>query len=273
MISRLTIVAAALWTVGSAAAHACGSDSDCMIGDRSYRIRLPDTTPDTQDGTLGAIVFSHGYKGTAKGVMNNPRFTALANELGVAIIATKSAKNDWSIPGAPASETDPNVDELAYYDAVLADVTTRFPIDKDRLMASGFSAGAMMVWNLACHRSESFAGFAPIAGTFWQPEPVSCDAPPTSVIHMHGTNDKIVPLAGRKVLDTHQGSVPGVLAMYGDYGGFAAAEERKLGALSCDIQSNASNDVLAFCAFEGGHSFQMEYLKSAWALLEEHGKL
>ncbi|WP_235899996.1 alpha/beta hydrolase family esterase [Tritonibacter aquimaris] len=270
MFQRFALIAAATWAMSTTVAHACGSDSDCMIGERSYRIRLPDNVP---DGKLGAIVFSHGYKGTAKGVMNNPRFTALANELGVAIIATKSAKNDWSIPGAPSSETDPTVDELAYYDAVLADVSARFPIDSNRLMASGFSAGAMMVWNLACHRSSQFAGFAPIAGTFWQPAPTHCDAPPTSVIHMHGTSDKIVPLEGRKVLDTHQGSVPDVLAMYGQYGGFSQAEARKLGGLSCDIQSNEAADVLAFCAFEGGHSFQMEYLKSAWSLLEERGKL
>ena len=137
-------------------ATACGPDTDCMIGDRFYRIRMPVG----HDGAarIGAIIFAHGYRGTAAGVMRSQGLATVASDLGVALIAVKSAGDDWSIPGAPAMGSIAGVDELAYFDRVVADATARFPIDADRLMVSGFSAGGMMVWTLACHRSQHFAG-------------------------------------------------------------------------------------------------------------------
>ncbi len=271
MVTKRTAIAALVMLTAASQSQACGAETDCTLGDRHYRIHMPAG----HDGTTptGAIIFTHGYKGTAKGAMNNTNLTKLADDLGVALIATKSAKDDWSIPGAPSSVTDPDVDELAYYDAVLADVTAKFPIDADQLMLTGFSAGAMMVWNLACHRSEAFAGFVPMSGTFWQPEPLTCDTPPANVIHIHGTADKIVPLEGRKVLDTHQGSVSGVLEMYSNYGAFADTGKASLGELACDTQANESGDILNYCTFDGGHTFKAEYLKSAWDLLATTGKL
>jgi len=89
------------------------------------------------------------------------------------------------------------------------------------MMATGFSAGGMMVWNLVCDRSTLFAGFAPIAGTFWEPMPTSCAAPPASVVHIHGTSDKTVPLLGRPIAGTHQGQVPTALEMYARHGDFS----------------------------------------------------
>lgn len=268
-----TLVTAAAFASGALVSHAqaCGADTDCKIGDRHYRIYMP--AGQTGAEQIGAIIFTHGYKGTAKGAMNNANLTKLADDLGVALIATKSAKDDWSIPGAPSPATDPNVDELAYYDAMRADVTAKFPIDGDRIMLTGFSAGAMMVWTLACHRSQDYAGFVPMSGTFWQPEPVTCDTPPASIIHIHGTEDTIVPLEGRDVLDTHQGSVPGVLRMYSAYGEYTDTGKTALGSLACETKANPNGDILDFCTFKGGHSFKAEYLKSAWDLLAEKGKL
>ena len=150
-------------------AQACGPDSDCEIGDRNYRIYLPEGFG--ADGPGGAIVYSHGYKGSSKGTMRNQSLRRVADELGVALIAGNDAGDDWSLPGAPSPNYKPEIDEIAYYRAVIADATTRFPIDPDRLLATGFSAGGMMTWNLACDAGDLFAGFAPIAGTFWAPVP------------------------------------------------------------------------------------------------------
>lgn len=252
-------------------ADACGPDSDCMVGDRHYRIRLPEGYESSEK--IGAIIYAHGYRGSAKGMMKNESMAALANELGVALIATKSYEEDWRIPGVPRNrETDGQI-ELTYYDAVIADVTSRFPIDPERMIATGFSAGGMMVWNLICHRSELFAGFVPIAGTFWQPEPTTCTTPPASIIHIHGNADKIVPLMGRPIADTHQGEVPTVLEMYSRYGGYTFAGDEKIGELSCQNSENANGSILNFCLFEGGHSFKSDFVRQAWKKFEKKGML
>lgn len=253
-------------------AQACGPDSDCKIsGDRHYRIRMPAG----HDGKtkIGAIVFAHGYTGNAKQAMRSTGFAGMARRLNVALISVKSAFLDWSLPGAPSEGARPRVDELAYFDRVLDDAVRRFPIDRRRMIATGFSAGGMMVWNLACHRSHLFAGFVPIAGTFWDPIPETCTTPPTSIIHVHGNADKVVPLTGRRIRNTKQGDVAEALAMYRSFGNFGARNSNKLRGLDCQERRNASGHLLSFCLYDGGHQFYIRHIQQAWRLLKKAGKL
>lgn len=62
------LVAMALACVAPAA-FACGPDTNCQLGDRHYRIAMPEG----HDGVthFGAIVFAHGYRGSARGAMRN----------------------------------------------------------------------------------------------------------------------------------------------------------------------------------------------------------
>lgn len=264
-------VFAALFLISASPAIACGPESDCMIGQRHYRIALPDGHDST--APLPAIVFAHGYRGSARGVMENGSLRRMASDLGVALIAVKSGDQDWIIPNAPRHPDTDGAEEFAYFDAVLADATSRFGIDRDRVMATGFSGGGMMVWNLACSMSHSFAGFAPISGTFWLEPPKNCAAPVASVIHIHGDDDPVVPLEGRPIGPTHQGEVGQALAMYAEFGGFGTPERADYGDLRCQEQENDAGNMLAFCLFEGGHSFRTEHVRFAFEKFQAMGRL
>ncbi len=252
-------------------ALACGPDTDCALGERHYRIAMPDG----HDGAskVGAIVFAHGYRGSARGVMRNGSLRRLASDLGVALIAVKSASDDWILPNAPRRPDVDGSEEFNYLDAVIADASSRFDIDTGRMMMTGFSAGGMMTWNMACHRPAMFAGFAPISGTFWLTPPETCAGPVANIIHLHGDADPTVPLGGRPIADTHQGDVMDSLAMYAAYGGFGPPQTSSTAQLSCQDRSNAAGDMLSFCMFEGGHSFRTEYVKYAWDTFAAKGKL
>lgn len=256
-------------------ASACGVETDCMLeSGRHYRIALPEG----QDSRpVGAIVYAHGYKGSARGPMGSEALKGAASELGVALIALASDGDDWMIPGVPDQSLKGRPDdggvELAYIEDVLADASARHGIDRSRLMATGFSAGGMMIWTLICHGSELFQGFAPIAGTFWKPEPETCDSPPADVLHIHGTSDRIVPLEGRPIAETHQGSLTEVLEMYGAYGGFGTAEAADLDGLACEIRRNGRGQRLAVCLHPGGHALEARWLGLAWRHFEAGGGL
>lgn len=142
-----------------------------------------------------------------------------------------------------------------------------FSIDPGNIAASGFSAGGMMVWTLACHRSDRFVGFVPMSGVFWAPTPATCTSPPAPVIHVHGTTDKTVPLAGRKVLDARQGVVRDVIGMYATYGSYGAPRAQAYGGLSCEERRNPNGVRLDLCLFDGGHSFGLKRLEAALARL------
>ncbi|PWE33189.1 polyhydroxybutyrate depolymerase [Maritimibacter sp. 55A14] len=247
---------------GAGTALACGTpDSDCRIGARDYRIVLPKAPAPGKP--LGAILFAHGYRGSSAGVMRNRSLIRLANGLGLALVALNAAGHDWALPHAPAHNEVEGVNELAYIDAVIADLKTRHGIDPDRLVASGFSAGGMMTWYLACHRAASFAGFAPMSGTFWRPVPQSCPGGGVDLIHYHGTEDPVVPLGGRPIAETHQGDVRKAIEMMRETGGFTPDGWKRAGDLECETYANDREQRLELCLWPGGHSFRMGFLERA----------
>jgi len=241
-------------------AHACGADTDCRIADRTYRIHLGDDLGPHP----GALIYAHGYKGSAAGVMRNGFLRRMADELGVALIALQGVDGMWGLANAPGGRVVDQPSELSYVDAVVADVTERFGIDSEKLVATGFSAGGMMAWTLACHRSALFAGFIPVSGTFWAPVPETCPSPAQNLIHIHGDDDPVVPLMGRPIARTKQGEVPYALDMYAKHGGFSGEAIYTEADMSCSEQRNAHGALLAFCEFPGGHSFSVERLRLAW---------
>lgn len=258
------IVAIMAMALAPGAALACGADTDCVLGDRTYRIALPDG-----DGPFGAIVFMHGYRGTAAGIMVNPSFRAMANDLGVALIAPQSGGEDWLIRHSPHRGLTDDELEFSYFDALLDDVLARFPIDPDRMLAAGFSAGGMMTWTLACHRGDRFKGFLPVSGTFWAPIPTECPSAPVDLIHIHGMTDTVVPIDGRPIADTNQGNVFDALGLFAEAGGFGASEPvlKPPPALTCSESTNQGGRRIALCLHEGGHAVEADWIRFGYDAL------
>jgi len=252
-------------------ALACGGTNPCMLDDRQYYVEMP--TGHDGSTMVPAMIFLHGYKGTGLGSMRWQALKDAAASVGAALIVPQSKGDAWSMDNAPEDFSGGNAPELAFFDAMKADVSTRFAVDPDRMVVVGTSAGGMAAWMLACHRSTSFAGFVPMAGTFWAPVPPACEGPAASVVHIHGDADKTVPLEGRAIGPARQGSVPETLAMYAAHGGFGAATEGTVDDLRCDLQTNAEGAILNFCLFSGGHSFSPRHMLAAWAMLESAGRL
>ena len=253
------------------AAFACGADSHCPVGERHYRIVMPEG----HDGStpVGALIWSHGYKGSAAGVMRNRGLRRMVSDAGLALIAAQGVNGTWDLPYGPRTFDSTGAAEFAYFDAVIADATAPHHTDPDRILASGVSPGGMMVWNLACSHPDLFAGFIPISGTFWLKPPESCTGPASSIVHIHGTQDKTVPLKGRAIRETKQGEVEEALTMYEELDDFGVANIFKTGPLTCRNRTNPQGKVLEYCLFEGGHSFRTEFLGHGIATLREAGQI
>jgi polyhydroxybutyrate depolymerase len=245
----------------------CPAGSGCSVASGSYRIVLP---PQAMAGRrVGAILYFHGYQGSAEEVIADPGLVTVARRLGVALIAPDGAGRSWSFPGSPATQRD----EFAFVGQVLDDVATRFPIDSGRILASGFSQGGSMVWSLACRMPRRFAAFAPIAGAFWEPLPERCEAPRPPLIHVHGTSDTTVPLAGRALRSgARQGDVFKSLAVIAP-GGCAAgwAEGARAGGsageLTCRVATGCDGPGrLELCLHSGGHEAAAAWVERAWRL-------
>jgi len=263
------VVLIILAVIGAGSARACGPESDCRTGARHYRIALPEGA----QPPLGAIVYAHGYRGSAAGVMRNGGLRRMAAEENLALIALDSRDRDWVIPHAPGHPDTDGAKEFAYVGAVLDDAARRFDIDPDRVLGAGFSSGAMLMWTLACAMPERFAGFVAVAGTFWQGPPESCATPVASLVHIHGESDPTVPLEGRAIRETVQGDVRAALAMYRRIGGFRPAQAPQPEGLSCDSWRNAGDEILDFCVHPGGHSLRTGYITFGLERLRAAGRM
>ncbi len=239
---------------------ACGETSDCLVDGGTYRIRMPDVP-----APVGAIVFAHGYQGSSAGTMKSGGLKTMAAERGLALIALDASGDDWSIPNAPSSSTDGR-DEMAYLDAVVGDAVAQFGIDRENIVIAGFSAGGMFTWNAICDRGDAYAGYIPYSGTFWQGPPATCAAGAQNVVHVHGTADRTVPLAGRLIgLFTWQGDVAESFAMYTADKGLSAADGYAMGDMTCT--HNEGRTRLDLCLFDGDHDFRATRLGAAYDLL------
>jgi polyhydroxybutyrate depolymerase len=255
MIRFATLLA--LWLANPALA--CGPDSDCMVGDRSYRMYLP---PTMAEGAKGAIVFAHGYRGRAAGEMRNKALRALADDLGMPLIALQSRGEDWALAHTPQAPDRAVQTETGYVLAVMADAGERAGITASRSVVTGFSAGGMLTWTMACDLGDRFAGYVPMSGTFWAPVPADCAAPPANLVHIQGTADRTVPPQGRAIGPARQGDVADALAMYARRGNFAPGRTTPAPeGLTCTTAANPEGRILHYCTFGGGHDFSAPRLR------------
>ncbi len=186
-------------TLGATAALAdCnGASGPCTLPSGTYHIVLPQGV----SGPIPAIFLLHGYGGEGAGSIRNKAMVNLMLGRGYAVIApdgqprTDGAGRSWDFnPERPSTR-----DETAFLIAVADDAAAKYGLDRDKMLLAGFSIGGSMTSYVACNAPEAFAAYAPVAGSFWLPQPTSCKGP-VRLLHTHGTADTTVPLLGRELM-------------------------------------------------------------------------
>lgn len=190
-LAAMTLAGFALFATG---ASACGPDSACPVEGGEYRVALPDGPP------KGAVMFIHGYGGSAAGVLRNSGMINAILERGYMLVApnglTMEGRNggNWSFH----PERYQRRDEVAFIQTVKDDVIERFGITQEDTLLSGFSIGGSMASYVACQTPDAFHAYAPVGGSFWRPHPTTCEGD-VRLFHTHGWNDGTVPLEGRVI--------------------------------------------------------------------------
>lgn len=118
------------------------------------------------------ILAFHGYSGKAKAFSGGlklheawPRAT-VAYMQGLMIPERSDSRIE---PGNERAgwQRRPGMDDnrdVRFVDAMIAELSKQYRVDRQRIYATGFSNGAIFTWVLLCERPQVFAAFAPIAG-------------------------------------------------------------------------------------------------------------
>ncbi len=210
LCAAITIVSL-LSASASHAAEVCGgTHGSCKVSLGAYEIALPEK-PLAQDETRPVVLFFHGAGGNGGSVVEKDFWTRPFVDAGYAVIGP----NGLARPGNPFGpgwsfrpEGPQQRDELAFAREVLDDAQKRFRIDRKRVLMTGFSIGASLVWYLACKEPTLATAYAPVAGGFWRPHPETC-AGPVDLLQTHGWRDRTVPLEGRPLRagEIYQGDI------------------------------------------------------------------
>ncbi|MET1416575.1 polyhydroxybutyrate depolymerase [Roseibium sp. HPY-6] len=177
--------------VGSAGAdsttadYPCGLEAACSVDARPYRAKPPEGWDGVE--ALPVLIHFHGWKRDSKHPLKNPKVLSAINENKVLLVAPEGLHRTWDF-----WERDNR--DVPFVRAVLADVAKRYPIDKTRIYATGFSYGSAMAWRVACDAGDLIAGILPAAGTLYNQERVTCPTGPVNVMHVHGFKDNVMEL-------------------------------------------------------------------------------
>lgn len=164
-------------------AAACGGeDSHCRVGKRWYHA----TPPPNWDGVskLPVLIHFHGWGRKSDGVLRNNRIAKAAAEAGALLVAPQGQGRTWSFWRSASVDSDFTV-------SVLEDAANKWPIDRDRIVVSGYSYGGAMAWRLACDKGAIVNAYLPISGSLWFASEETC-AEPVRIIHLHGLSDTVM---------------------------------------------------------------------------------
>ena len=155
---------------------------------RSYRVYQPAGLP----ATAPLVVMLHGVSGSGEQAEDSYGWNSLADSAKFVVAYPDGVGQAWNAHGCCGRAARENVDDVGFITAMVGQISAVLPIDKSRVYATGLSNGGIMSYALACN-SGIFAAIGPDSATQLD----ACAAPhPTSVIHIHGTDDWLVPYIG-----------------------------------------------------------------------------
>lgn len=180
-----------------------GADDTSILAKRPYRTTVSSTY---QAGTaVPLVVLLHGFGATSAEQDSYFRLSPLAEARNFILALPEGTLNVgdrrfWDATNACCKFVGPAVDDVAYLDAVIDDVQSKYTIDPKRIFLIGHSNGGFMAHRFACDRSERVAGIVSLAGANWKDVNRCQPAEAVSVLQVHGTSDATIFYDGGSVL-------------------------------------------------------------------------
>ena len=195
-----------MFLAASAAATGIGE-----VRGRPFHLRVPASYNGSRPVPL--VVLLHGLQVTSTYQETYMHIGDAADANGVIFAYPDGTRGPagpfWNGAGCCQDPLTPPVDDVGYIRDIINYVRTRYRLDEGKIFLIGHSNGAFMASRYVCERSDVAAIVTMSGGQYLSP--VACNGFSflrTSVLHIHGTNDEIVPYGG-------VGTAPGVGVLIG----------------------------------------------------------
>jgi polyhydroxybutyrate depolymerase len=164
--------------------------------ERSFVLHVPRSVK--QPAAL--VIVLHGGGGSANSAIAQTGFDAEADRRGFIVAYPEGTArangrlHTWNAGACCGAAVERGMDDVGFIRAMVATIAAATPIDPKRIYVTGLSNGGMMAYRLACEASDLVAAIAPVSAVIVV---APCEPRfPVSVLHIHGTADRNVPIEG-----------------------------------------------------------------------------
>lgn len=153
---------------------------------------------------LPVIIDLHGYTSSGSEQREISNFENLAESNSIIMAWPEALESGTSciVPGVSGKYWNANwgddTDDVLFIDRLIDQLIADYNVDAKRIYVTGLSNGGFMAYSVACSLSSKIAAVASVAGSMTDNLLTSVCQPDRQlpVLHIHGTNDTIIPWEG-----------------------------------------------------------------------------
>ena len=227
-------------------------DAAGIVAARPYTMHVPTGYTAGQPAPL--VVMFHGY-GVTGDIEEAYMDLSAASDAHTFLYAyadgtlDKTGSRFWNATDACCDLYGMAVDDVQYFDAIVADIEARYDVDRKRIFVVGHSNGAFMSHRLACDRTSTVAAILSLAGAQWEDVTKCSPSGTVSIAEVHGNADMTIAYDGGS---TSEGTYPAAPTTITDWG----QKNGCTGALAAtgqtyDIDSMLAGNETQVQAFQG----------------------
>ncbi|RTL46128.1 MAG: hypothetical protein EKK48_01975 [Candidatus Melainabacteria bacterium] len=163
---------------------------------RKYFLHMPAKYNSTKPAPL--VLAFHGAGGHARAMPQLTNLNDCADKHGFIVAYLEGQNTRWN--EGQGGTTEAELTDVNYTKAVVAQIQSKYKIDKNRIYAVGISNGGFFSQFLAITMPGTLAAIASVAASIEESTYKNFKPPgPISVLFIHGDDDDVVPYAGGSI--------------------------------------------------------------------------
>ncbi len=153
--------------------------------------------PQTSVANRPMVLVYHGATDTAAYTASITDFESVANSTGEDVAFLQGYQNTWNDGAGATAAERAHVNDVAFTSVAIGALQKLVAFDHQRIVAAGFSNGALMVQYLGCRLASHLVLIVPVEGQLPTNVSSACTpSRPVSVYEVHGTSDSAIPYWG-----------------------------------------------------------------------------
>lgn len=160
---------------------------------REYRVHLPKGY--SPDKSYPVVFAFHGFSDRDKFIELYSGLSNYADKKGFIVVYPKGLNQSWNAEFCCGPSWRQDRDDVGFVEQLVRKISSDFPIDKEKVFATGFSNGGMFAQRLAYELPGTFKAIAAVMSSSGKSDKqLELKSTKTNILLINGRNDPTIPL-------------------------------------------------------------------------------